>query len=227
MQVAAEQPGAARNGGPAALVSGAEGRYPRVECGRTLLECPRHRSISARSSGIVSKLSRYNSSSCNLLLKLSTELSSLGLPGSILSAFTPNCPSHASTTRPANSGTLVAPDLICGIPNQPAPWQGINAIEESCYELRYISDRADPETVARILLKHDEIVLRPAECFHPLVADTTRNPDLPHLLLKPLLGTGPWVEEPRSDHRELLATNCLRAPPDSEPQPSRACDHVK
>lgn len=89
------------------------------------------------------------------------------------------------------------------VPNHPAAWRVVNAIEESFFERRYVGDQAGPGLVARILLEHDDVVFWPPACFHPRVGETIRNPDLPRLLMQAHLFAGTWVEGRRDDHRGL------------------------
>lgn len=96
------------------------------------------------------------------------------------------------------------------VPNHPAAWRSVNAIEESFFERRYVGDQAGPGLVARTLLEHDDVVLWPPACFHPRVAETVRNPDLPRLLIQTHLFAGTWVETRRSTHEPLWRANAGR-----------------
>lgn len=76
------------------------------------------------------------------------------------------------------------------VPNHPALWRAVNAIEESFFERRYVGDQAGPGLIARIMLEHDDVVLWHPASFHPRVGETIRNPDLPRLSIQAHLFAG-------------------------------------
>ncbi|MEL6211534.1 MAG: glycosyltransferase, partial [Pseudomonadota bacterium] len=117
------------------------------------------------------------------------------------------CPAGVSAWVACEQREIISNAAMGFVPKHPAAWRGVNAIEESFFERRYVGDQSGPGLVARVMLEHDDVILWPPACFHPRVGETIRNPDLPRLLMQAHLFAGTWVEGRQSDHRLLWQAN--------------------
>ncbi|MEO0513509.1 MAG: glycosyltransferase [Planctomycetota bacterium] len=130
------------------------------------------------------------------------------------------CPPGVEAWVACEQREIISNAAMGFVPNHPAAWRAVNAIEESFFERRYVGDQAGPGLVARVMLEHDDVVLWPPACFHPRVGETIRNPDLPRLLMQAHLFAGTWVEDRREDYRALWALN-LAHPTSTFTRPAR------
>ena len=120
------------------------------------------------------------------------------------------CPPGVPAWVACEQGHIISNAAMGFVPNHPAAWRAVNAIEESFFERRNVGEQAGPGLVARILLEHDDVVCWPPACFHPTVAEVARNPDRSRLLMQAHLFAGTWVEGRRSSHLEIWKPNTCR-----------------